>query len=99
MLGELTGWWVDYWTFAHFIEWAIGAMAVCWFVKLKLLKVAMIAFAIGVLWECVELWIFEPALGFSEPWWNRWVSDIVVDVSGSVLGALLISKIKRVLLK
>jgi hypothetical protein len=98
-LGELTGWWVDYWTFGHFIEWAVGSMAVCWFIKLKLLKVALTALAVGIIWELVEMWVFEPHLHFSEPWHNRWISDLIVDTLGGYFGALLVRKIKRVSVK
>jgi hypothetical protein len=98
-LGELTGWWVDYWTFGHFIEWAVGSMAVCWFIKLKLLKVALMALAVGVIWECLELYVVEKIGNFHEPWYNRWISDLIVDTLGGCFGAVLVRKVQRVLVK
>ncbi len=49
--------------------------------------VAGLAMVCGFGWEiCEYIWV-EPALGFKEPWFNRWVSDPGADALG-ILGAL-----------
>jgi hypothetical protein len=41
----------------------------------------------GVAWELVEPYTVEAWLGFSEPFLNRWVSDVAADLLGAMLGA------------
>lgn len=43
--------------------------------------------SMGVAWEVIEWAVVEPLFSFEEPWYNRWISDLFVDVIGTLAGA------------
>lgn len=85
-MGPLTGYLIDWWSFAHMTGWFIVTALVISKTKLTLWVTVILAALVGVSWEVIELTIVEPALHFHEPWYNRWCTDLIFDTSGGLFG-------------
>lgn len=72
---------VDTWTFIHLLICMLGASLLH---RRGISFIWVFAAAIG--WEFFELLYIEPWLNFHEPWYNRWGSDLVVDLLGALIG-------------
>ena len=46
----------------------------------------LVVIALGILWEVVEPYTAEVWFNFREPWYNRWISDILIDIAGALVG-------------
>ena len=93
-LGPASSWLVDVWSVYHFLGWGLGTFIVSYFCKLKLPQAVFLALLYGFAWECLELNVVEPILKFHEPWWNRWLSDIIFDSGGGFCGWWALAKLQ-----
>ena len=97
-MGELTRWTLDAWSLYHICGWFVVSFFVSYFYKLQVWKATLLSLTVGVSWELIEWSVVEKLLDFHEPWWNRWVSDLIVDTLGGYLGVVL-AKRQRVRIK
>lgn len=83
---------LDLWSLGHLALWAVFGF---WSAKRlgdlsrreRLVFCAAIGLYLGGLWEAFEWLAVEPLLGFAEPWHNRLVSDMFMDLIGTLFGA------------
>lgn len=79
-------WFFDFWSWAHAVLWFWLAV-VATIAGMRPRTAVLVVVAVGLCWELAELSIIEPWLHFHEPWYNRWVSDILIDAGGAIAGA------------
>jgi len=78
----------DMWTAIHFVGWLGVAFTLVRVGLRPYLVVALLLF-LSVGWEFIEPLTVEKILGFKEPWYNRWITDILADVFGIAIGVRL----------
>lgn len=88
---------VDIWTAIHFLGWLLFT----WFllrVGVRCAIVALLVSMLGVGWEFLEPLTVEKILHFQEPWYNRWVTDLLSDFLGAAV-PLYFTKIHKITIK
>jgi hypothetical protein len=83
----------DTWSLIHFLGWGV---ATAFIPRMYVAKAILMAVMIGTSWELFELAVAEPYLRFAEPWYNRWITDPIANISGAVMGSILGRLCRRV---
>jgi hypothetical protein len=71
----------DAWSAVHCLAWALVIVAL----RLGPKHAILLALFAGVGWETIE-----PLLGIQECWINSWITDLIFNCCGALLGARLI---------
>jgi hypothetical protein len=89
----------DTWSICHLCFWIVygyNYVATCLKRKApaKLWQALLVALIFAYAWECFEGFVLEPHgwVMFKEVWFNRWLSDPLMAVVGTVGGLYLVRK-------
>ena len=76
---------LDAWSLAHFVGWGVAAYIVarC---GASLRKIVVLALCTGLGWEFFESYLAQALALYDEPWYNRWLSDPIIDLVGAAAG-------------
>jgi hypothetical protein len=80
---------LDLFTLWHLLTFVGVGMVYRGLAKADLYTTVLYALCLGVSWECLEIFL-EMRWGWVEPDLNRWVTDILADLFGAIIGWTLV---------
>ncbi len=86
---------IDWFTIYHFLLWSCFGALLFWILECRVWTTVIVGLGLGLGWEVYEALHWEAFFNFHEPFWNRWLTDPIADVSGIVFGRWICKLWKR----